>query len=150
MKTFRAAKTIVNNLDKVTNLQLQKLLYIAHMFSLGMGKGRIIDGNFEAWDYGPVEPSLYHKVKAFGSKPIPDIFPVEPYKEGDPEYDIIKQVIDAVGDAPASKLVAITHWENGAWAKNYQPGVRGIIIPDEDIKEEYDARLKEAESKSSN
>lgn len=42
----------------------------------------------------------------------------------------------------ASKLIAITHWEEGAWARNYIPGSRGIVIPQEDIIAEYEKRKK--------
>jgi len=40
----------------------------------------------------------------------------------------------------ASELVAMTHSENGAWAKHYVPGVRSKVIPDADIIAEYSAR----------
>jgi hypothetical protein len=43
-----------------------------------------------------------------------------------------------------SELVALTHWQGGAWAKHYVPGIRGIVIPDRDIIAEYDARLAAA------
>src|SRR5690554_2036795 len=61
---------------KLTNLQLQKILYIAQMVYAGKNSGkRLITGDdFEAWDYGPVLPSLYHRVSAFGSGSIKNIF----------------------------------------------------------------------------
>ncbi len=141
-KTFRAARTIIDHLGNVTNLQLQKLLYIAHMFHLGSRDAKLIDGHFEAWDYGPVEPVLYHKLKAFGGNPIPEdiLSYYPPFEQGDAEFETIKWVVDTLGAVPASKLVAITHWDKGAWARHYNPGIKGIVIPDQDIIKEYDAR----------
>ena len=58
----------------ITQLSLQKILYIAHMVHMGRGHGPLVPGHFEAWDYGPVHPVLYQKVKGFGAKPIPNVF----------------------------------------------------------------------------
>ncbi|WP_410207286.1 Panacea domain-containing protein [Bradyrhizobium japonicum] len=40
----------------VTNLALQKILYMAQMVHLGRTGQRLVDAEFQAWDYGPVEP----------------------------------------------------------------------------------------------
>jgi uncharacterized phage-associated protein len=101
----------------------------------------LVDRPFEAWDYGPVEPDVYRLFKAYGSKPIVDIIWDDPYGPGDLEHDVISDVMSAAGNMPASRLVAVTHWKDGAWARHYIPGVRGIIIPDEDIVDEYHRRI---------
>lgn len=69
--TTRQATKLICNISgwSVSNLQLQKILYISHMYNLGVTEGDpLITDNFEAWDYGPVIPTLYHEVKGFGSK----------------------------------------------------------------------------------
>ena len=43
---------------------------------------------------------------------------------------------------PAIKLVSITHWESGAWAKYYREGVKEVPIPQEAIKDEYVKRFE--------
>ncbi|MDF1715354.1 MAG: DUF4065 domain-containing protein [Antarcticimicrobium sp.] len=145
MSTLRAARTIWNGCNgRVSNLSMQKLLYLSHMLELGAGRDGLVSQNFEAWDYGPVEPGLYHYLKAYGSNYIPDVFSSSAYDENDPEYESISEVIRQLGDVPASKLVAITHWEEGAWSKHYIPGMRRVTIPDEDILEEYNLRAKGA------
>ena len=69
MATFAAARTIADLWDgPVTNLALQKLLYLSHMVHSGRGRGLLASNHFQAWDYGPVEPQLYHKLKAYGVK----------------------------------------------------------------------------------
>lgn len=138
MTTFKAARTI-QALSKhgVSNLRLQKLLYLSHMMHIGRIGRPLVSNPFEAWDYGPVEPMLYHKVKAYGSGVIPNIFSSDGYAAGELEFDSIKYVMDQVGEAHARQLVAITHWSGGAWAKHYSPSVRGVKIPDSDVLEEY-------------
>jgi len=122
---------------KVSNLKVQKILYMAHMIHMGRNGGeRLVDTSFEAWDYGPVEPNLYHKVKAFGSKPIPNIFKNIPDPEGQ-EEKVLKEACEHLLHRSHDELVTITHDECGAWAKNYMPGIRGIKILDDDILSEY-------------
>ena len=148
MATFAAAKTLHSMASgKVSNLSLQKLLYLSHMMHLGLTGEKLASNNFEAWDYGPVEPQLYHKLKAYGAENVPDIFPGDPYANDSPEYRAMKFVMDQLDEASPRKLVAITHWERGAWAKNYRSGMRGIIIPDDDILQEYNERVRRAEQR---
>ncbi len=125
---------------QISNLSLQKLLYIAHMFHLGQHGTPLIDGTFEAWDYGPVQPNLYHKVKVFGSAPVQNIFHSVPDVSDGTEKSLIHQAVDKLGKSKPGLLVEITHWQEGAWAKHYLPGARGIMIPDNDILEEYKKR----------
>lgn len=147
MSTYRAAKTIWDLCDgRVSNLSMQKLLYLSHMMELGSGHGPLASRPFEAWDYGPVEPDLYHKLKAYGGSKVPDIFYDQPYTSDDPEYASIAEVVRQVGNATPRKLVAITHWEGGAWSRHYSAGRRGIQIPDSDILAEYQSRVARSEN----
>lgn len=62
----------------LTNLSLQKLLYLAHMKFLGQQDGEpLLKEAFEAWKYGPVVSRLYQKIKKFGNSPISDVFIAE-------------------------------------------------------------------------
>jgi len=143
MSTFAAAKNIFDLKDgKVDHLSMQKLLYLSHMIHLGENGRRLVSGNFEAWDYGPVEPALYHKLKSYKSNNIRDIFPEGPYGKKEPEHESMKLVVDIFSDVPSVRLVSMTHREGGAWAKCYKPGVRGRVIPDKLILEEYHDWIK--------
>ena len=128
---------------KFSNLSVQKILYIAHMFHLAQDRGPLIQEHFEAWDYGPVVPELYHKAKTFGSGPVKNVFHSIPDMEPGEEADILVDAVEGLGSARPGKLIAITHWKKGAWAEYYTPGLRGIIIPNEAIKAEYERRLVE-------
>jgi uncharacterized phage-associated protein len=135
---------------KISNLGLQKILYLSQMAYMGeTGGHRLADTDFEAWDYGPVAPELYQSVKIFGAKPISNIFfTAKPVADGGRLRALNAACKYLVGKKP-SELVAITHWDQGAWAKNYVPGVRGVPIPDGDIVDEYRKRLTHAADRAS-
>ena len=65
---------------KITPLMIQKLVYIAHGYHLAFtakydepdGDPLVNDEFAEAWQYGPVFPSLYHRFRKFGGEPITD------------------------------------------------------------------------------
>lgn len=128
---------------RLSNLQLQKIIYMAQMVYMGQNAGRrLVDADFEAWDYGPVEPTLYRRVRMFGSSPIGDVFyEALPFNEKDPRRSVLDEVCEELVKLRPGELVDITHWPEGAWAKNYVPGARGIQIPDTDIFEEYNKRV---------
>lgn len=143
VSVFTAAKRICERGEwRVSNLALQKILYLIHMVKVGKENDRpLITSLFEAWDYGPVEPSLYHRVKVFGSNPIQDIFPETHDISGTPEAEYIDDGCKFLLTKRPAELVAMTHWEEGAWAKNYVSGARGIPIPNSDIIDEYRRRV---------
>lgn len=129
---------------KVTNLQLQKILYLAQMIYMGRSGGeRLVDTGFEAWDYGPVSPEVYHKVRMFGARSIEDVFfHARPFSDEDPRRETLEEACNVLLPMSAGKLVEITHWKDGAWATHYEPGVRGLRIPDDDIFAEYGKRIR--------
>lgn len=131
----------------LTNLQLQKILYIAHMLHTGRhGEPLVGDEAFEAWGYGPVLPVVYQHASAFGDRPIKNVFhrvPDVPW--GSPEHQIIVDAVERLSRMNPYRLVEITHEPVGAWHRNYFPGVKGIDIPQEDVMAEYKKRFPDAE-----
>mgnify|MGYP001005556689 CR=1 FL=1 len=74
---------------ELTNLELQKILYIAHVAHLGSLDRPLIEEPFEAWDFGPVIANLYHYIKGFGSNKIganlsPNVTKFSPSINGNP------------------------------------------------------------------
>ena len=126
-----------------SNLEINKVLYLAHMITLGRTNGvsGLVTEHFQAWDYGPVLPSVYHRAKAFGSGAVQNIFRGLPEAPDGVEKSAIAEVVKSVEGMTPGHLVAITHWPEGAWAKHYQPHERGITIPNSDILEEYRRRV---------
>lgn len=138
-----AAKTICVLRDwSVSNLEVQKILYLAHMFHMGVHDGApLIREPFEAWNYGPVVPELYQRMKAFGSGPVQNVFHwIEMVPMSTYEFDSLNDAIEGTRKLSASQLVANTHSAHGAWARVYRPNLMGIRIPNTAIMDEYRAR----------
>ena len=137
VSVFAAAKHIGEASGwTLTHLQMQKLLYIAHMYYMGKIDEPLILGNFEAWDYGPVHPLLYHRLKIYGADPVPP--EALSFASLSDESQSHANCLDAtVAGVNLDRLVTITHWEEGAWALNYKPGAKNIRISNEDIKKEF-------------
>ena len=123
----------------MSNLRLQKALYIAHMYHLGTNNGKpLINETFEAWMYGPVEPVLYHYCKFYGRKYLPNIFPIRSgVKEGTPEYKTLVKTTKMINGISSAKLVGFTHSDKSAWKQIYKEGERGDEIPNNLIEEEH-------------
>ena len=51
---------------RLTPLQVIKLTYIAHGYSLAINGEPLVDEAVEAWRYGPVVPSVYYGAKKYG------------------------------------------------------------------------------------
>lgn len=123
----------------LSNLEMQKIIYLAHMFYLGRTKGDpLVRGSFEAWDYGPVHRDLYNEARVFGSSKVQNIFHSSPDINEGLERDIIDEAFAALGNSGPGRLVNATHRKGGAWDRNYVPGVKGCVIPNSDILAEYD------------
>lgn len=143
---LQAAKHLAKNSDwKLTRLELQKMIYLAHMLHLGRTGKPLVKGDFEAWDYGPVHPTLYYFTKQSESLvPSKEMFDFvqdlddSRHKE---EIAVLNEISSLFSAGSSWELVEITHWKGGAWAKNYHRSTRDTIIPQEDIKKEYVARL---------
>ena len=136
-----AATTACETLNwRISNLELQKLLYLAHMTFMGRTGGRpLVNEAFEAWDFGPVLPSLYSAARIFGSDPITQL----PRVNRNPalqEHRTIAEVVQFFGDKSPGELVDLTHVPNGAWDRNYVPRRKHVRIPNEDVLREYRMR----------
>ena len=122
---------------ELTNLSLQKILYISHMWHLGRHGSQLVLGPFEAWDYGPVSPSVYQTVRAFGSEPIANVFRGFRDVDASAEARTMDEVYDIVGGWSPSQLVAFTHRPGGAWDQVYDPARRHNVIPNSAILDEF-------------
>jgi len=138
---------------------LMKRVYIAHGFCLAIYNMSALDDRFdivEAWDNGPVIPSVYHSFKYNRDNPIKDKAVIVDYKdEEDIRYIVpelederIKKIANAVWKryegVPDYKLIKLTHARGTPWYLCYEKGVNRVI-PDSYTKTYY-SKLVEYET----
>ena len=126
----------------LSNLELQKLLYLSQVEYAGItGGNSLVQDTFEAWDYGPVIPILYRRLKMYGAQSVRDIFySAKTIKKNTESIEALDKVWDEFGHADSGELIELTHWDYGAWSKLYAPGIKSIRISIGDIFEEYKNR----------
>jgi len=97
--------------NDVSNLKLQKLCYYAQGLCTAMRGAPLFQDPIEAWDHGPVVPSLYHQYKQHGSQPIPVVadFNWDDLEEVDREA--LADIYDYYAQFSAWRLRNMTHEE---------------------------------------
>ena len=129
---------------ETTPMHVLKLVYISHGWTLGLYGRSLINEPAEAWRYGPVVPSVYHRYKSFRGDPI-TTEPVDRSDEFDDEQrDVIEQVHEVYGDFTALQLSALTHKPGTPWDVTYREYGAGVIIPNELIRDYYKRLAEQA------
>lgn len=112
--------------EGISPMKMQKLAYLAQGYALVETGEPLFDELFEAWQFGPVLPSLYHECKVYKNGTISDYlrdvdlrtlqYSPAPLPTGD---DRINQIIDFVwatyGKQSAVALSDWTHARGGPW-----------------------------------
>ena len=123
----------------LTPMQLVKLTYIAHGWSLALRDKDLFRNKIEAWKYGPVIPDLYHATKQYGRNPIPLDKVGEVQDAGVDKSDLafLDDVVDKYGHLDGITLSYLTHQSGTPWDKVYSQGYRNLEINDSLIKQHY-------------
>jgi uncharacterized phage-associated protein len=134
----------------LTPLQLMKLVYVSHGWSLALRNVDLFPDRIEAWKYGPVIPDLYHATKHFGKNPIPlnAIDEAKPSSVDTQTFSFLKDVHSKYGHLSGIQLSSLTHKSGTPWDQVYKEGVFGIEIPDTIIKNHYLGLLNERQKSS--
>lgn len=131
----------------ISNLKLQKILYLVQAYFLTSTEGHrpCFADPIEAWNFGPVVPTVYHEFKQYGAGDIPSVVS---YIEFDPdniwnskriryETKIQKEdrsrIADVVGrfaDFSAHDLLTLVQRQS-PWIETYVPGQHNEITNDE-------------------
>lgn len=128
----------------ITPMKLQKLVYCLHGWHLAIEDEPAIDGQFEAWPYGPVEEELYHIFKSYGGNPIKSyatswindekkafVVPNSNHRF----YEIVDFVAKKYMKFSATELSAMTHEPGTPWS--ITRGRRKSEIDNDLIKEHF-------------
>lgn len=137
MSVTSAAKTLGDLKGwKMTNMEMQKLLYVAQIIHLGREGRPLFEEQFEAWPLGPVLKSLYHLVKGSGSGRVHPVGGT-PFKETSSEFAAIQEAVNLSQGMSGRNLVNFAHRHGSAWKRSYVPQKRNIKITNQALLDEY-------------
>jgi len=105
--------------DALTPMQLIKLVYIAHGYMLGKYGKPLLDESVEAWQYGPVVPSVYHAVKFFRSSPVTFVPGASDYPFTQEERETMESIARNYGPHSGVVLSAATHQPETPWNQTW-------------------------------
>ena len=126
----------------LTNMQLQKLVYIAHGFYLALTDQPLIDEDVKAWQWGPVIVSLYESLKHYGAGRVTSRLSAPRDVLDETAKMVIQYVWKAYGRFTGFQLSGITHKENSPWHEQWESW-QYQTIPNEMIAEYYRRLLNE-------
>lgn len=144
--------------ESVRPMKLQKLVYYAHGWFAGHTNQPLIDEAVEAWQYGPVIPSLYHEFKRFGSNPITakatdfvdfKIVEVLPPKD-ESVKKFLRNIWTSYGKFTGITLSEMTHAEGSPWdvTRKEKAGVKGADIPFTRIADHFKEVIEKSKQKT--
>lgn len=109
----------------ISNLKIQKLLYIAFGTHFAECDEHLFYDPIEAWKYGPVVQSVYHHLKSWGSEVITSPIVLQdgsiPMLKDDERQviDSINETLELFGHKSGYDLMQWSHTENGPWDLTY-------------------------------
>lgn len=148
LRALNIANTILdkafNERIPITQMKLQKLIYILYKEYLQRTKKSLFGESFQAWKYGPVLTSVYDQFKQFKGNNIDEYYYI--YIDGKKYYEkvnlksseeftnILESVWNEYKNYSGIELSRFTHQEGTAWDKAIK--TKKYILSDEDILKE--------------
>ncbi|WP_339030261.1 type II toxin-antitoxin system antitoxin SocA domain-containing protein [Spiroplasma endosymbiont of Cantharis nigra] len=123
-----------NNINKVTQIQIQKIIYIVYSYFL-IFKSKIANIKFETWKWGPVIYKLWKNHTQYSKSNVPLIFNEKEDLKIDNDFNseniIVYEIIKFLLNLKYWDIVLICH-EQTPWKKLYKPS-KNNLITDQDI-----------------
>lgn len=113
--------------NDISNLKLQKLCYYAQGIISAMRGKALFSDSIEAWDHGPVIPSLYHEYKQHGSAPIPTVDDFDAALFDQSDQKALRDVLEYYGQFSPWRLRNMTH-DEPPWTSAYNQENRRITL----------------------
>jgi uncharacterized phage-associated protein len=144
-------------------MKIQKLVYFAHGWHLALRDAPLINERIEAWEYGPVIPTLYGQFKKFGNGKITEralkfefdgrkilYKPSSLDSQADENANqftkpLLDRIWEVYGKLSGIQLSNVTHADGSPWAITFSrnPGRRHLVIDDDLIKTDFKRQLAE-------
>ncbi len=135
----------------ISNMKLQKLLYLAQGIHLALKSDTpLFEDPIEAWKYGPVVPSVYHKFKIYFSGDIPAGHPFIgcAVDLNEDQKKLIRRVVDLYGSLSAIALSNFTHLQESPWFSVYNADSFSAEIPTLSISTYFKSWIEKAKQKA--
>ena len=134
----------LSEIEPISNMKLQKMVYIANGIYLAYkGKG-LIRENIEAWTYGPVVEPVYHFFKSFGNgdilRRIPDCELFHRSQFNEDEISALDFTWDFCKKWDAIRLSNWSHTEGSPWYRAKRENLSSI--PNKYIEDYFKIFLK--------
>ena len=124
--------------EQVSPLKLLKLVYIAHGWSFPFLPEPLLIEPAQAWQYGPVVPSLYHAISRYRDGPVTELVPdTDPQILTEQASALIQNVYDSYSRYSGIQLSNMTHMPNTPWSEAWNAGGRNALIPNDRIALHY-------------
>lgn len=111
---------------EITQIDIQKICYFLHGHHIRKHGRPLIASEFEAWDYGPVQRTVYASFREFGDQPITKLAvgfdPVKrqprplPNVTDNSAVDTIEEHLPKYLGLPSFELVDMTHAQGTPWS----------------------------------
>lgn len=138
---------------QLTQMQLQKLVYIANGWTLAIFGDELTSDPIRAWKFGPVYPELYSVTRKYGAEPLhrkiryadaqqllfgwDDDKPVSEHLSQE-ERRVVKRTYEKYGHFKGFQLSALTHAKGTPWTEIYRAGQgEGEELPSDLIREHF-------------
>ncbi|QYM72915.1 DUF4065 domain-containing protein [Pseudochrobactrum sp. Wa41.01b-1] len=128
--------------QSLTPMQLMKLVYIAHGWSLALRETDLFGERIEAWRYGPVIPDLYFATKRWGRQSIPFNMIDDGINVDQETESFLRDVVNNYAHIDGIALSHMTHKPSTPWSSVYVDGLNAVI-PDNLIESHYRQLLNE-------
>jgi uncharacterized phage-associated protein len=143
---------------QISPMKLQKLVYYAHGWYAGYTGTPLIDEAVEAWQYGPVIPSLYHEFKPFGAgvvtRKATEFQGLQLSEVAPPSEPGLRKFLESVwnsyGSMSGLQLSEMTHAPGGPWdqTRKATAGMRGADIPFDSILAHFKDAVEKVKMRS--
>ncbi|MGI9345183.1 MAG: Panacea domain-containing protein [Gammaproteobacteria bacterium] len=130
----------------IYKVELQKLLYFAHGWYLGLTDQALINEEPEAWQLGPVFPTLYHARKSIKSNAatIPNETGAEIVVLPQAVEEFLEKIYQRYGQLYGGQMTALTHRVGSPWHQiadkhlsDTEDLPHGLTIPNSLIRDSY-------------
>lgn len=143
---FAVANSFIGKVVNLTPMKLQKLIYFSEYWYFKKMNEHLVDEMFYRWTYGPIIPSLYHKLKNYKAHEVksqlswvnqnPETGKTEIYtpyipKDAEAPHFYINEVIENYGDYSGFQLSKLSHGKGGIW----KAGEKGSPILETELQQ---------------